>query len=680
MSDVYVPGIKSRFDTGRIIEGLMAVERLPKERAERNIEQLETQKGYWQEIGRRISSLRESARSLYSFQNPFTERVARSEDESVITATATREAAQREYHFSVKQIAQADRFLSRPLEDSFRVEPGTYAFSVGKDEISFEFRGGTLKEFTDLINRRGQDRLGASLIAVERGARALLIESTVPGAQTRLGFSGDSEKLAYTTGMAERLNDSRREIPFAENTLTYLSDRQLINLGDAALSVYAGGAVSVPVNPGIRSNAPWVIQFETLTTLIPDEAWAEPPPPPGPAIPPAGAISYGGLSVENDSASAPLPPWDPSPPPQRVDDLGMLSLVFSDGSKAPLPALGDSPGFTTVRHNLDGLGGGRTITALEITNRNTHRDLAIRHVQIFNPEALGGFRPRNPVSTAQDALISMEGIEIQRDTNTIDDLIPGVTLTARGVSTKPVTLGIEPDRETIKDSIITLVGNYNRLMAEMNVLTRGDNRIVDELTYLSEDERQDLQKRLGAFSGDSILNQFKSSLQRISSMPYRTSGEDQDYALLAQMGISTDARRAGLGGGYDPARLRGYLEIDERVLDAALQNKLPTIQQLFGYDTDGDLIVDSGMAYMIDNLSKPYVESGGFVTLKTGTLDSRISQDRRRIETMDRQLAAKEAQLKLQYGQMEGAYSRMEQMSSSLESFSRQTTTGPNSR
>jgi flagellar hook-associated protein 2 len=677
MSDVYIPGIQSRFDTDKLIEGLMSVERLPKERTERNIGALETQKGYWQEIGRRISSLRDGARSLYSFQNPFTERVARSADDQVITAAATREAGEREYHFTVKQVAQADRFLSRPLEDSFRVDPGTYAFSVGENEISFDFRGGTLKEFTDLINRRGQGRLGASLIAVERGAKALLIESKVTGAKNRLGFSGDSEKLAYSTGMAERLNDSRREVPFQEDTLTYISDRQYINL-EESLSVYAGGAVSVPVNPGVQARAPWVIQFETLTSLLPEDAWTEPPPPPGPEIPPAGEVSYGGVTIENDPASTPLPSWTPPSPPRRVDDLSMLSLVFSDGSKVPLPPVNDSPGFVTTRYDLDGIAGGRVLRALEINNGNTHRDLSIRNVQIFNPEALGGFRPRNPVSTAQDALITMEGIEIQRDTNTIDDLIPGVTLNVRGISSRPVNLGIEPDRESVKDSIITLVGNYNRLMAEMNVLTRTDARILDELSYLSEEERQTMRGRLGAFSGDTVLNQFKNSMQRAASMPYRTSGEEQDYILLAQIGISTDARRAGLGGGYDPARLRGYLEIDEKVLDAALETKLPMIQQLFGYDTDGDLIVDSGLGLTIENLSRPYVESGGFISLKTGALDSRISQDRRRIETMDRQLAAREAQLKMQYSQMEGAYNRMEQLSTSLESFSRQNSGNDN--
>jgi flagellar hook-associated protein 2 len=148
--------------------------------------------------------------------------------------------------------------------------------------------------------------------------------------------------------------------------------------------------------------------------------------------------------------------------------------------------------------------------------------------------------------------------------------------------------------------------------------------------------------------------------------------------MLPQIGIGTDVRKAGATTGYDPSRLRGYLEIDEKTLDAALETRLRAVQQLFGYDADGDLIIDSGAAYMMDLLAKPYVETGGVVALKTGSIDSRIVQDNRRIETMDRQLAAKEATLKNQYAQMEGAYSRMERMSTSLDQFSQRANNNNN--
>jgi flagellar hook-associated protein 2 len=129
-------------------------------------------------------------------------------------------------------------------------------------------------------------------------------------------------------------------------------------------------------------------------------------------------------------------------------------------------------------------------------------------------------------------------------------------------------------------------------------------------------------------------------------------------------------RRAG--GGYDPSRLRGYLEIDEKILDGSLQTKMPFIQQLFGYDTNGDLVVDSGIAFSLEAITRPYVETGGFITLKTDMADARVNQQKQRIDTLDRQLTAKQAALKKQYSQMESMYDRMEQMSTSLDQFSRQ--------
>ena len=216
MSDIFVPGIRSRFNTDQIVEGLMTVERIPRDRVEQNIDSYEARRGYWQNLGTRMTTLRESARTLFSFQNPFNDRVAISADENVITAVATREAREQDYRFSVRQLAQADRFLSPPLDDRTRVDAGTYTFRIGNEEISFNFRGGTLREFADALNRRGRDRLSASLITVQQGTRSLLIESMVTGSENRLDFSGDAALLMVRLGIAELANDTRRELPFTQ--------------------------------------------------------------------------------------------------------------------------------------------------------------------------------------------------------------------------------------------------------------------------------------------------------------------------------------------------------------------------------------------------------------------------------------------------------------------------------
>ncbi|MDR1388767.1 MAG: flagellar filament capping protein FliD [Treponema sp.] len=664
MSDIYVPGVKSRFNTETLIEDLMKVERIPKERAQKQIETLKSEKGYWQEVGRRVTTLRESARSLYSFQNPFNERIARSSDESVLVATATRQAAEQERSFIVKQVARADRFLSDPLANSQRIEAGNYRFTIGSDEISFDYRGGSAKDFVETLNRRGKGKLGASLISVKPQTQSLLIESLVTGAENKLSFGGEAENLARATGM---FKDTPAQ---AVDPAVAAAGVGRVEVNPSALSVAPGEKNSIPFPRTaelLSAGKNIQLSFETATGIRPDPP--APQKPEGPVLPAAGAITYGGITIENDQSALDIPEWTPPAARQRLDDMEMLSLRFSDGTGAKLPLVRDSEGFLQSAYTLSGFSPGKTVVSLEITNNNTNRDFTIRNVTVFDPDENKRNAPSNALSRAQDAVIEMEGIEISRPSNEISDLIPGLTVIAKSPSDREVRLSVEPDREAVKEAIISMVGNYNRLVAELNVLTRSDEKIIEELSYLSPEEQTQMRERLGTFSGDSTLNQFKNGLQRAVTNAYPTAME-RELSMLAQIGIGTDVRHSGATAGYNASYLRGYLEIDEKILDAALETKLPAIQQLFGSDTDGDLISDTGVSVALEAMAKPYVESGGVVSLKTGTLDTRIGQEERRIVTLDRQLEAKEAALKRQYGQMEGAYSRMEKMGTSLEQFS----------
>jgi flagellar hook-associated protein 2 len=681
MSDIYIPGVRSRFNSEQIVEDLMRLERIPRDRTASNIENLQIQKGYWQEVGRRINAVRDSARFLYSFQNPFNERIARSGNDGVITAAANREALEQAYSFSVRQTAQADRFLSQPLDERMRIEAGNYTFSVGNDEISINFRGGTLKDFVEIINRRGRDKIAASLLTIQSGTKSLLIESKVTGEANRLDFSEDAARLVTRIGMMEQGNDTRRDFPVSESTVRRgIEGAANYTINDGVLQVSTRSSASLPMGISLSANSPVMLKLETSTKVEAGEVFIISQPPPGPSVP-AGSVTYGGITIENEPSLAPLPDWKPPQAPQRHDDLAVLSLVFSDGTSAKLPPITDSSEPVSRQYLLSETARGKTIVSLNVENTNTHREVSVGKIEIFDPTSTsGGLRPLNAVSTARDAVITMEGIEITRPTNNIDDLIPGVTLNVRGVSEGPVELSVKADVEGVKEAIISFVGNYNRLMAEINVLTtrnvshtmasrsNSGDRVVDELTYLTADEAEAMKSRLGVFSGDSTLGNLKNNLMRTVTAPYPTSLE-RDLTLLAQIGISSNA---GNNTGYDMSQLRGYLQINEKTLAAALESRIPAIRELFANDTTGDLLADTGVAFNVDALIRPFVETGGIVALKTSTIDSRISQDERRVTTLDRQLAAKEAELRMQYARMESAYARMEQMSTSLDNFSQQ--------
>jgi len=684
MSDVYIPGVKSRFNSDQVIDGLMKLEKIPRDRAQSNIDALRVQKGYWQEVGRRINTLRDSARLLYSFQNPFNERIGQSTDESVITATAKRDALEQSFTFTVKQTAQADRFLSQPLDEKTKIEAGTYSFSVGKDEISINYRGGTLKNFVETINNRGRNKISASLITVKSGTTSLLIESKLTGSENRLVFSQDASALATKIGMMEVGSGEQTNFPISENTVQKSGQNaNNVAINNGVLQVAPLSTASVPINIAITSDSLLMLRLETQTKVSADDAVNTPQPGPGPNIP-TGSVTYKDITIENLPSGTPKIDSAPPPPPKRNDDMAVLNLVFSDGSTAKLPAISDSNSFTSRQYNLAEVAGGRTIASLNIENTNTHREVSVGKIEIVDPSVTGGLKPSNAVSMARDAVLSMEGIEITRPTNVIDDLIPGITLTVRGASSKPVELKITGNTEAVKEAIISFVGNYNRLIAEINVLTArsvysgsgyntaADEAIINELTYLTADEKKEMQSRLGAFNGDLTLTNLKNHLMRTVTAPYPTSLE-RELSLLSQIGVSSNASRSV---GYNPSQLRGYLEIDEKTLDAALETKIPAIKELFASNTSGEIIADTGIAYNVDTLVKPFVETGGIISLKNSTLDSRINQDEKRIATLDRQLAAKEQDLRMQYARMESAYGRMEQMSKSLDNFSQQNRGG----
>ncbi|MDR2521823.1 MAG: flagellar filament capping protein FliD, partial [Spirochaetaceae bacterium] len=569
MADVFVPGVKSRFDTDKMISGLMEIERVPRNRAQKEVDTLKEQKEHWQILGRRITEMRDSARHLFSFQNPFNERSALSSDDYVLSAESSRESMDSSHNFTVKQLASADKFVSNPLPANYTVPAGTYGFSTGKNDIRFKFSGGGIQEFADVLNKRGEGKVAASLIAIKPNTKSFIIESLDTGAENHLTFSDDAEKFAISTGILAAQSAGPKLINIAAVPAgaqppegAALAVRQSASGG--GLSVPAMAEVRVALEDGIVPTDTMLLRFETQVSdneaaLAADRAYAlrlaayneekaareaaradgaaiadaavagesAAENTPGEADPgeaaggayasdvkdvavtkiagsdaaegeggaaeSAGAVAEEGAAVGGAADTFP----EIEPPPPHVDNLNALVLLFSDGTSAQLHPVKPSGKWDMQSYQLAQVAAGRTAAAIVIKNENTHRDIAIKDIQLFDPVGEVVTEPRAPISRAQDAIIDMDGIEIERPVNKIDDLIPGMTINARAVSDVPVSVGVQTDTEAVKDGVISLVGNYNKLMVELNVLTRSDDSIVRELNYLSRDEQDALRKRLG---------------------------------------------------------------------------------------------------------------------------------------------------------------------------------------
>lgn len=651
MSDISIPGVTaSKYKTDELVEGLMKVERIPRERADTDLKAYKKQQSAWREINQQSTTLRDSAKTLYSFNNPFSEKTTESTNERAITASATRDARDQSFKVSVTQVAQADSFLSAEVPKDGKVPAGTYGFSVGEKSVSFPWKGGSYRDFIDALNRRSNGLIRGSIIQVTPSTQSILVEALKTGAAQRLKFDGDALAFALDAGLIKK-NDASVITPSDTGFTAAPQSNKVIDFSSVARAkdgLVLEYAVSVHENQG-------------------DEADAIQSPPTGPNTGNPGSITYGGITVVNAASETALADEPVAPPAKKepVNDPAVLSLRTTRGVAIPLPQIPEGADRMTVTVPLSEYG---DVNALLANNRNTAKTVTLEGIRIYDPKAAGDYAPVNPVSVAQNAIMKYEGITVTRDKNEIDDLVPGVTINLQEPTDKTETLTVKPDTAGAKESIITFVANYNRVIAEINILTQDKSEIISEIQYFTPEEKKDAEDRLGMMLGDTTLNAVKSSLQRITTNMYPT-GDGKSLRMLAQLGIST---KTTAGGGIDSSRLRGYLEIDEKKLDDALKTKMSDVKSLFGFDTDGDLVIDNGVAQAMDAALSPYVQTGGIFGTRTSGLATKITATEKKIAQLDTQLAAKEAELKAKYGQMEGTLNSLQNQSNSISNFSKQ--------
>ena len=672
MSDFAIPGVSSKYNTDKIIKALMDAERITLVRMESDLDAFKDRKTVWLGLNTKISGLKDSARDLYGFQNPFNEKIAGSSDESILTATASRTAIEEKKKVQVKQIAAPDRFISKSLPGDFTPEKGLYRFQVGDEEVKFNFQGGSLNNLAERINKKGGNLLKASVVNDTKDSQVIVIEAQKTGAKNTLSFHDRALSFGEQAGILERAPLAIQTAPISRLSVQPWEaslKEDSFTVSDGTLTANPGVELKIPFLSPVAIRPTMALELELKTVIIPEEALDELGPPPGPEIPAAGGIEFQGIKVENVKSRVELPEWKPPQPPERIDDLHVL-FAQNRGVTQPLREIKDSEEFHTMRFNADELP--ERIESFNLRNRNTHRRIVIRNIRIFDTATRGDYRPVNPLSTAQDAHIVMDGIEVVRDTNNIDDLTPGVNLTLHSASEEPVNLSIERDKEAIKSSIISFIGKYNQLLTHLDILTRRDETIIEDAQFLSVEEKEKARTNLALLQGDVTLMQLKTSLQRLMMNPYPTTG-GRELSMLAQIGIATNAA-AGRAASVtlDNARLRGYMQIDETKFDETLSRHAEWIKELFGFDTDRDLVIDSGVAFALHTYLKSYVDSGGIIPNRIENINTRLVRKKDDITAYNRHLEDYERQIRKKYYIMEGALDSLEKSSQSLENLNRQ--------
>jgi len=664
MAEINIPGISSKYNTNSIIEDLVAAERIKLDRMQEDLSRLEKNKAVWRQVNREFGNLQRTSKSLYGFENPFSDKLASSSNEQVLTALANRNAPIDNYSLTIKQVAASDRFLSSSLDESFRVDTGYYTFRIGAKSIDFRYKGGTLEDFSRRLTDVGEGLIRAVTVRDTPDTRVMIIEAIPTGAENKLIFENDSTGLGLKAGLLQKNSLKPQEVLIEsifenlKNSLASSEDR--LALSDKGIIVGPNTTLRLPFEKLIKMKTDLVLEYK-YRVISSDERDAANP-----------LIQHDTISSKNQfGGDAPSKiPADKYFDEERVIRSREVLEVESSFGNVKLPPIdfGEVSGERIIRVESPSLP--EDIRAIVLSNSDSDRSVEISDIRIYNPKQLGNLEPANPSSKAEDAIIEFMGIEIRRPDNSVDDLIDGLTLNIKRQHSEPVELSINPDVETAKENIIKFVFNYNQLMTRILVLTNDDRGIIDELEYLNDEEREALENQLGNLRGEKALTQVKSQLQNIVSNPYPTRAGNS-LSLLAHIGISTNAS-SGNTSTVDFSKLRGYLEIDEEKLEMALENNITAVKELFGKDTSGDLVIDNGVARATDRFLAPYVRGGGFFGGRIARIDGQIDDVEEDISNYEQYLEEYEADLRRQYGNMEAILNQLENSSRELENFTRQ--------
>ena len=644
MSDLSIPGVNSTYE--KLVEALMKKERIPRDREAEKLEHLKLEDDSWRQVNKFSLEVRNAARDLYSFNNPFVEKIAESSNERSFTATASRGAKDQNVKLNIVQVAEADKFLSTEINKDLQIPKGKYTFKIGEKSVSVNWKGGKYKGFIDLVNSKAKEILNISEIKITPDTKSLLFSSNMTGAKNRLEFADDALPFAIEMGLIKK------------------NDTSAIKTSVSSIETKPETSQKIDFSEAVRAKGQYVMEL-TVSIKEPSKEVVQKKEEPGEKIyEQIGSIAYRGIVVQNEPSNDGLEKtkMETNKISGPKVDMNILALESTRGVLIPLPPLSENAEKQTITIPLAEYG---DVKALAINNNNSDKAVFIENIKIFDPKAAGDYIPVNPVSTAQDAIINFEGIQIKREKNDIDDLIPGVTLHAHESSEKQEKLTIKPDVEAVKNAIIELVAKYNRVFAQINILTQNKPEIIEELTYLSEAEIEDAQKKLGLMYADSTLITLKSNLRQTINTAYKPANDSKIF-MLAQLGIST---KSDSSGGIDMSRLRGYLEIDEKKLDEVLKNNMEEVKLFFGFDSDGDILIDSGLAHAMYEYINPYTQRGGIFGIKTDSLKLKMDSSQKRIENYDKKLAEKELALKKKYGIMDGTLKSLQKQSQTMKNF-----------
>lgn len=260
------------------------------------------------------------------------------------------------------------------------------------------------------------------------------------------------------------------------------------------------------------------------------------------------------------------------------------------------------------------------------------------------------------VKTGQSAELTIDGIKVTRDTNTITNAVDGLTIELKGVTeaSKPVTIEIKEDTDTSVKAFESFVEQYNSTL----------NFISDQLDVGNPSAENN---KTGALAGDSSLIRLQSSLRSLMTQSANTG--NTSYNNLESIGISVD--RYGKAT-LDKEKLKVGIADDPTAVKKILFQTTST--ETTGVVENGEsstVITEKkiGLAQKIQELVNTYIsDKTGIIKTKSATYD-KLSEDlTKSITKFNERLEKKRANYVTMFSRLDTAMMQAESQMAYLQS------------
>jgi flagellar hook-associated protein 2 len=244
---------------------------------------------------------------------------------------------------------------------------------------------------------------------------------------------------------------------------------------------------------------------------------------------------------------------------------------------------------------------------------------------------------------AADASLVVNGVSITRSSNTVNDVIPGVTMTLLATTpTAAASVAVARDTSGVKEKIQGIVQAYNDMVADFAVLTGPKS-----------DDEEDIFS--GSLKGDStprtVLAQIRATLFGESD----TKGDT--IATFRDLGVSVDKD--------------GVVSLDETVLDSALNSNFEEVVKTLAGRTsetvDGETVIKRGLGVELAARVRDLMAPSGIILSQSSSAETQVAKHEDKLTDLEDRLQTILDRYTKQFAAMESLVGQITAMRENLK-------------